>query len=116
MAVLFADGLVADRAECLSVRDGLGCHGVCPRARCGEPSCRGATVDSESAFTLHATAAQLWPFLVGAAADGWIVYEALPTNSRPVDSRSRNSLLLTVLLAPRGASGLFAGSWRFGSL
>ena len=65
---------------------------------------------------LHATAAQLWPFLVGAEAVGWIIYGDYPTNSRPVDSRSRNSLLLLVLLAPRGASGLFAGSACFGSL
>ena len=27
---------------------------------------------------LHATAAQLWPFIVGAEADGWIIYGVLP--------------------------------------
>jgi len=35
-------------------------------------------VDSLDALKFYGTAAQLWPFLIGAAAFGWIIQSALP--------------------------------------
>ena len=34
--------------------------------------------DEEIAVKIIVTASQLWPFLIGAAAIGWIIHEALP--------------------------------------